>query len=224
MPDELLDRLRKFRTEYFPAHRQEFTSLIQNGQTPKTLFLGCSDSRIVPYLLTGTGPGDLFILRNVGAIVPPYDGSYGIHGTAAGIEFAVMQLNVSRIVVCGHSHCGAVRSAYEGVPEEAINLSAWLELIDEALLPVCQTPEALRRVEQRSVILQIERLMEYPMVRSQVENKELTLHGWYYVIEEGEVQVFDVTEGKFIPAHHADSCGTGPYADDHFDGDPKHVE
>lgn len=224
MPDELLERLRKFRTEYFPAHRQEFTSLIQNGQTPKTLFLGCSDSRIVPYLLTGTGPGDLFILRNVGAIVPPYDGSYGIHGTAAGIEFAVMQLKVGRIVVCGHSHCGAVRSAYEGVPKEAINLNAWLELIDEALLPVCQTPEALRRVEQRSVILQLERLMEYPMVRSQVENKQLTLHGWYYVIEEGEVQVFDVTEGKFIPTHYADNCGTGPYADDHFDGDPKHVE
>lgn len=108
MPDELLDRLRKFRTEYFPAHRQEFTSLIQNGQTPKTLFLGCSDSRIVPYLLTGTGPGDLFILRNVGAIVPPYDGSYGIHGTAAGIEFAVCNLMLVEllyvdIVIVGQS-------------------------------------------------------------------------------------------------------------------------
>jgi carbonic anhydrase len=156
--------------------------------------------------------------------VPPYDGSYGIHGTAAGIEFAVMQLKVSRIVVCGHSHCGAVRSAYEGVPDEAINLRAWLELIDEALLPVCQTPEALRRVEQRSVVLQLERLMDYPMVRSRVEKKELTLHGWYYVIEEGEVQVFDVAEGKFIPAHYANNCGTGPYADDHFDGDQKHVK
>ena len=224
MPDELLERLRRFRTDYFPAHRQEFTTLIENGQTPKTLFLGCSDSRIVPYLLTGTGPGDLFIVRNVGAIVPPYDGSYGIHGTAAGIEFGVMQLKVSRIVVCGHSHCGAVRSAYEGVPDEAINLRAWLELIDEALLPVCQTPEALRRVEQRSVVLQLERLMDYPMVRSRVEKKELTLHGWYYVIEEGEVQVCDVAEGKFIPAHYANNCGTGPYADDHFDGDQKHVK
>jgi carbonic anhydrase len=160
----------------------------------------------------------------VGAIVPPYDGSYGIHGTAAGIEFAVIQLKVSRIIVCGHSHCGAVKSAYEGVPAEAINLSAWLGLIDEALLPVCQTPEALRRVEQRSIVLQLERLMDYPMVCSQVENKELTLHGWYYVIEEGEVQVFDVTQGKFIPAHYADNCGTGPYVDDHFDGDPKYVE
>ena len=224
MPDELLERLRKFRTEYFPAHRQEFTSLIEQGQSPKTLFLGCSDSRIVPYLLTGTGPGDLFILRNVGAIVPPYDGSYGIHGTAAGIEFAVMQLKVSRIVVCGHSHCGAVRSAYEGVPKEAINLNAWLDLIKEALLPVRQTPEALRRVEQRSVILQLERLMDYPMVRERVEKKELTLHGWYYVIEEGEVQVFDVTAGKFIPASYADNCGTGPYLDDHFDGDKNHAK
>jgi carbonic anhydrase len=211
MPDELLERLRKFRTEYFPAHRQEFTSLIQNGQTPKTLFLGCSDSRIVPYLLTGTGPGDLFILRNVGAIVPPYDGSYGIHGTAAGIEFAVLQLKVDRIVVCGHSHCGAVKSAYEGVPDNAINLKAWLSLIDEALLPVCQTSEALRRVEQRSIVLQLERLMDYPMVRAAVEQKNLTLHGWYYVIEDGEVHVFDVAKGQFISSHIADSCGTGPY-------------
>jgi carbonic anhydrase len=89
---------------------------------------------------------------------------------------------------------------------------------------VRQTPEALRRVEQRSVVLQLERLMDYPMVRSQVEKKELTLHGWYYVIEEGEVQVFDVVEGKFIPAHYADNCGTGPYADDHFNGDQKNVK
>jgi len=211
MPDELLERLRKFQTEYFPAHREEFQVLINKGQQPKTLFLGCSDSRIVPYLLTGTGPGDLFILRNVGAIVPPYDGSYGIHGTAAGIEFAVLQLKVDRIVVCGHSHCGAVKSAYEGVPDNAINLKAWLSLIDEALLPVCQTSEALRRVEQRSIILQLERLMDYPMVRTAVEQKRLTLHGWYYVIEEGEVQVFDVEKGQFISSHVADSCGTGPY-------------
>lgn len=211
MPDELLDRLRKFQTDYFPAHRDEFQALINKGQQPKTLFLGCSDSRIVPYLLTGTGPGDLFILRNVGAIVPPYDGSYGIHGTAAGIEFAVLQLKVDRIVVCGHSYCGAVKSAYEGVPDNAINLKAWLSLIDEALLPVCQTSEALRRVEQRSIVLQLERLMDYPMVRAAVEQKNLTLHGWYYVIEDGEVHVFDVAKGQFISSHIADSCGTGPY-------------
>jgi carbonic anhydrase len=204
MPDELLDRLKRFKLEYFPAHEQEFTELIEKGQHPKTLFLGCSDSRIVPYLLTGTGPGELFIVRNVGAIVPPYDGSYGIHGTAAGIEFAVMQLKVSRIVVCGHSHCGAIRSAYEGVPDNAINLKAWLGLLDDALLPVCQTPEALRRVEQRAVVLQLERLMDYPMVRESVEKGQLTLHGWHYVIEDGDVHVFDVTAGKFIPAHRVE--------------------
>jgi hypothetical protein len=129
------------------------------------LFIGCSDSRLVPYLLTGTGPGELFIVRNVGAFVPPYDGSAGYHGTSAAIEFAVLNLQVSRIVVCGHSHCGAIRAAYEGVGDDAPNLKAWLGLAREALLPVQAGPEALRRTEQRAVVLQLERLMDYPMVR-----------------------------------------------------------
>ena len=98
------------------------------GQHPKTLFIGCSDSRLVPYLLTGAGPGELFIVRNVGAFVPPYDGSHGLHGTMAAIEFAVLSLKVERIIVCGHSHCGAIRVAYEGAPEEAVALKAWLKL------------------------------------------------------------------------------------------------
>jgi carbonic anhydrase len=83
------------------------------------LFIGCSDSRIVPYLLTGAGPGELFLVRNVGAFVPPYDQSHGFHGTAAAIEFAVLSLEVKRIVVCGHSHCGAIRALYGEVPEAA---------------------------------------------------------------------------------------------------------
>ena len=122
-----------------------------------------------------------------------------------------MQLKVSRIVVCGHSHCGAVRSAYEGVPKEAINLTAWLDLIKEALLPVRQTPEALRRVEQRSIVLQLERLMDYPMVRREVEAGRLTLHGWHYVMEDGELHVFDAQQAGFVPASTASNSGTGPY-------------
>ena len=104
-PDELLGRLRKFHSDYFPRHQQRFQDLVAQGQHPKTLFVGCSDSRLVPYLLTGAGPGELFIVRNVGAFIPPYDGSHGLHGTMAAIEFAVLNLHVERIVVCGHSHC-----------------------------------------------------------------------------------------------------------------------
>lgn len=213
MPDELLERLRRFHDHTFPGIQEQFQDLVEQGQHPTILFIGCSDSRLVPYLLTGTGPGDLFLVRNVGAFVPPYDGSTGYHGTSAAIEFAVLNLQVSHIVVCGHSHCGGIRALYDGVPAQAINLSAWLELGREATLPVQVTPEALRRTEQRAVILQLERLMGYPMVRERVEKGLLALHGWHYVIEEGEVHVFDVKSGKFLPASAATHSDTGPYQD-----------
>lgn len=211
MPDDLLERLRRFHDHTFPGAQDRFQDLVAQGQHPHTLFIGCSDSRLVPYLLTGTGPGDLFMVRNVGAFVPPHDGSAGYHGTAAAIEFAVLQLQVSRIIVCGHSHCGAVRALYFGGPDGALNLTRWLELGREAVLPVQPGPEALRRTEQRAVVLQLERLMGYPMVRAAVEADRLTLHGWHYVIEEGEVHVFDVASGGFLPASAAPHSGTGPY-------------
>lgn len=209
--DELLLRLRRFHSDYFPRHQQRFQDLVAQGQHPKTLFIGCSDSRLVPYLLTGAGPGELFVVRNVGAFIPPYDGSHGLHGTMAAIEFAVLSLEVERIVVCGHSHCGAIRASYEGVPDEAIALKAWLKLGSEALLPVRSSPEAFRRTEQRAVVLQLERLMGYPMVKRKVEAGSLTLHGWHYVIEDGEIHVFDAQQGEFLPASEANNPGTGPY-------------
>jgi carbonic anhydrase len=214
MPDQLLERLRRFHDDAFPQYREQFRELVDGGQHPSTLFIGCSDSRLVPYLLTGAGPGELFMVRNVGALVPPCDGTCdgGLHGTAAAIEFAVLQLKVRHIVVCGHSHCGAMRALYDDVPAEARNLRAWLDLAREATLPVRATSEALRRTEQRSVVLQLERLMDYPMVRSRVECGELALHGWHYVIEDGEVHVFDVDAGGFVPASLAHSSGSGPYA------------
>ncbi|ABM40692.1 MULTISPECIES: carbonic anhydrase [Diaphorobacter] len=213
MPDdELLQRLRRFHLDAFPQYREQFQTLVDEGQHPTTLFIGCSDSRLLPYLLTGAGPGELFLVRNVGAFVPPYDGSYGHHGTAAAIEFAVLELHVSRIVVCGHSHCGAIKALYGEVSPEARNLQRWLDLGREAALPVQPGPEALRRTEQRAVVLQLERLMEYPMVRRRVEDGSIALHGWHYVIEEGEVHVFDVATGGFVAASKAKSSGTGPYA------------
>jgi carbonic anhydrase len=209
--DDLLLRLRRFHSDYFPLHQQRFEDLVSQGQHPKTLFIGCSDSRLVPHLLTGSGPGELFIVRNVGAFVPPYGGSHGLHGTTAAIEYAVLTLEVERIIVCGHSHCGAIKAAYEGVPDEAVNLQAWLKLAAEAILPVQACPEAMLRSEQRAVVLQLERLMDYPMVRRAVERGQLTLQGWHYVIEQGEIHVFDAQQGGFVPASLASHTGTGPY-------------
>ena len=211
MADELLQRLRRFHDDYFPTVQDQFQSLARDGQHPGILFIGCSDSRLLPYLLTGTGPGEVFMVRNVGAFVPPHDGSTGFHGTAAAIEFAVLRLGVSRIIVCGHSHCGGIRALYEEPTPQASNLQAWLELGREAALPVQVTPEALRRTEQRSIVLQLERLMGYPMVQQRVEAGRLTLHGWHYVIEDGEVHVFDVRSGSFTPASVSEHSGTGPF-------------
>jgi carbonic anhydrase len=221
--DDLLGRLSRFERQFFPRYEQTYRQLVADGQHPKTLFIGCSDSRIVPYALMDCGPGELFIARNVGNLIPPWDTSppgrpkdefspgeptrsaegaasiAGFHGTAAAIEFAVLQLQVQNIVVCGHSHCGAVRALYEPPPEEATHLNAWLELARAAVLPVQASPEALRRVEQRSIVLQLERLMTYPMVQQRVQAGELFLHAWYYVIEEGQVLVLDAGRGAFVP-------------------------
>ena len=214
---ELLVKLRSFKSDYFPLHQQRFQDLVAQGQHPKTLFIGCSDSRLVPYTLTGTGPGELFLVRNVGAFVPPYDGSQGYHGTAAAIEFAVLNLEISRIIVCGHSHCGAIKALYEEVPAEAHNLQRWLDLGRDAVLPVQPCPEALRRTEQRAVVLQLGRLMEFPMVRTRVLAGKISLHGWHYVIEDGEVNVFDVATGHFVAAsarhHSSDGPCAAPYVE-----------
>ena len=118
---------------------------------------------------------------------------------------------VQRIVVCGHSHCGAIRALYGKVPAEAQNLACWRALGREAALPVAEPgPELLRRTEQRALVLQLERLMDCPMLREPVEAGRLSLHGWHDVIEDGEVHVFDVQRGSFVPAALADNAGTGP--------------
>ena len=197
--DELLARLSRFEKQFFPRYEKSYRRLVEEGQHPKTLFIGCSDSRIVPYALMDCGPGDLFIARNVGNLVPPWDMSAGFHGTAAAIEFAVLQLKVQNIIVCGHSHCGAIRGLYDEPPPEATHLRAWLELARGATLQEAASPEALRRVEQRSIVIQLERLMSYPMVARRVQAGELFLHGWYYVIEDGQVRVLDAESGRFEP-------------------------
>ena len=197
MPDLIISRLRRFHTRYFPRLRRQFQDLVDRGQHPLVLFIGCSDSRVVPHLLMDSGPGELFVVRNVGSLVPPFDASHGYHGTAAAIELAVLSLGVREIIVCGHSHCGAIRALYTGPPAEARHMTKWLELAQDAVLPVMLSEEALRRTEQRSVVLQLERLMDYPMVRRRVEAGDLYLRGWHYLIEEGQVLVLNVESGRF---------------------------
>lgn len=205
MPESLIRGLERFRHETFPRYEEHYRDLVARGQRPSTLFIGCSDSRVVPDLLLDAAPGDLFVARNVGAFVPPFEPEAGHNETAAAVEYAVQVLGVSDIVVCAHTHCGAIRGLYAPPEAPAPNLIRWLELSVEARLEGAGegeslAEETLRRTERRSVALQLGRLAEYPMVRERTGDGRLALHGWHYVIEEGRVDVFDVEHGAFRPA------------------------
>lgn len=200
MPGRLIEGLRRFRAEHFPQYREHYERLVAEGQSPSTLFIGCSDSRVVPDLLTDSLPGDLFVLRNVGNLIPPYEEDSSFHGVSAGIEYATEVLGVSDIVVCGHTHCGAIRSLYDPPPQTTPHVSHWLELARAAALDEPLSEAVLRRTEQRSTALQLTRLLTFPMVVERVERGQLSLHGWHYVIEEGRVDILDVERGTFTPA------------------------
>lgn len=198
MTQELLQGLTRFRTEYFPKHREQFHRLVTEGQKPPTLFIGCADSRVVPDLLTDAPPGGLFVVRNVGNIVPPADSEGGPHGVSAAIEYAVDILQVEEIIVCGHSHCGAIQALYEPPSSASKNLLDWLELAGSARIEGEEVDSSLlRRTERRSILLQLDRLLALPNVRRRVEGGEMSLQGWHYMIEEGEVLIFDPESGRF---------------------------
>jgi carbonic anhydrase len=199
MPKQLIEGLRRFRKEHFPRYRDHYVRLVEEGQRPSTLFIGCSDSRVVPELLTDSLPGELFILRNVGNLVPPFELSGGFHGVAAGIEFATTVLEVTDIVVCGHSHCAAIRSLYEPLEPATPHVRKWLELAQPAHLPGHFDETLLRKTEKRSIALQLENLLTFPMVRARSESGALGLHGWHYILEEGRIDVLDINSGEFVP-------------------------
>jgi carbonic anhydrase len=211
MPRALIDRLQRFRAQHYRQHEADYRTLAEKGQQPSLLFIGCSDSRVMPHMLLDSAPGEVFMVRNAGNLIPPYEGAGGYHGTCATIEFAVLVLGVRDIVVCGHSHCGAIRALYREPPAGAVHLAKWLDLARAAVLPVTESDEALRRVEQRSVVLQIEHLLTYPMVRERHERGELALHGWHYLIEEGEVSALDLARGSFHPVPTAEAAFRTPF-------------
>lgn len=197
MPEKLIEGLRRFRRDVFPRYRDHYQTLVDAGQKPATLFIGCADSRVIPELFTGAGPGELFHVRNMGAFVPPFEDDRGFHGTSAALEFAVSVLEVTDIVVCGHTHCGAIRALYEPTPGTP-HIERWLELATDARLDGPLDDALLRRTEQRSIALQLERLLTYPELRTRVEDGRVSLHGWHYIIEEGTIDILDVARGAFV--------------------------
>ncbi|MEV4785000.1 carbonic anhydrase [Streptomyces tuirus] len=193
----LLDRARTFRT------RVDFDSAayrkLAEGQYPEVLFITCSDSRVIPAMITGAQPGEIFELRNAGNIVPSY-GWPGACGEAATIEYALEVLGVQDIVVCGHSHCGAMGALKSGDDLSSMpGVDAWLRLARPELASVLETaPDdpSLPEVAQGNVVNQLAALRSYPVVRQRLDSGRLRLHGWYYEVDTGFVHELG-DEGDF---------------------------
>lgn len=200
---KLVEGLHQFQEHVFSSKRQLFERLVE-GQHPVALFITCSDSRIDPNLLTQTAPGELFILRNAGNIVPPYGAVMG--GEAATIEYAVSVLNVRDIVVCGHSHCGAMCGLLD--PDSIAELpavKAWLDhaeathrIIKENYQHIVDPQARLTATVEENVLVQLENLRTHPSVAAALSRRELTLHGWVYKFETGQVFSYDPAAGQFV--------------------------
>ena len=199
----LFDGIIEFQEAEFEAHKALFEDLGRQ-QRPHSLFIGCSDSRVVPNLFTQTGPGELFMVRNIANLVPPYRQTEEYVATTSAIEYAVVVLEVENIIVCGHSNCGGCQALYHPPAKAALtpHVTKWLELAAPVKEKVAslnpKTPQEREWLtEQLNVVLQLKHLMTYPFVKEKVEAGTLTLMGWYYLIETGEIYNYEADRKRF---------------------------
>ncbi len=210
---KLIEGVHRFRSGEFGGYSELFQKLSSEGQSPHTLFITCSDSRIIAELITHSKPGDLFVVKNIGNIVPPSSATGSTNSTAAAIEFAMSALDVSDVVVCGHSQCGAMNAlvgpkSAETKPEpDTPHLRTWLqiaapvqEVIQRDYKHLLDNPEALMNAAaEENVLFALENLRSYPGVQRRLEEETLHLHAWFFKIATAELFAFDPGQKQFLP-------------------------
>jgi carbonic anhydrase len=207
-PEQLIEGYRNFRESRFPTEYSRFRLLAKAGQRPKVMLIGCCDSRSAPEVIFDAAPGEIFVLRNVANLVPPYHPDQDHHGTSAALEFAILALKVQHIVVMGHEKCGGVKAALDIVTGEAEPLSHgdfignWISMLastaaavrdDTAVAADCKYTE----LEHRAILLSLKNLLTFPWIKSAVEAGELKLHGAWFDIANGELHVLN-SKGQFV--------------------------
>jgi carbonic anhydrase len=202
---KLISGYKSFRENYFGAGKQLYRDLVRDGQSPETLVIACSDSRADPAILTNSSPGDIFVVRNVAAIVPPYKTDSNHHGTSAAIEFAVRTLKVKHIIVMGHSLCGGIHALQN---KEALRgkyefLQQWIEIGSSALETVekelgdASADIKRRAVEQAVVLVSLDNLLTFPWIKEAVDAGDIQLHGWYFDLNTGALLDYKHATGAF---------------------------
>ncbi len=200
--DDFVGRMSRFRGQALPEQQALYARLATKGQSPKALMISCADSRVVPELITQAAPGELFVCRNAGNIVPPFSQANG--GVSSTVEYAVAALGVRDIIVCGHSDCGAMKGLFNKPALEAMpNVAAWLRHSQAALgvvsnaYPDLDDNARVRAVAMENVVAQINHLRTHPSVAASLAKGELTLHGWFFEIETQSVLALDGETGMF---------------------------
>lgn len=201
----LVEGFQRFREQHFERNDSLYQQLVKEGQTPKTLVVACCDSRVDPALVLDCEPGDLFVIRNVANLVPPSESRAGHHGTTAAIEYAIRILKVEHIIVLGHAHCGGINTLVKtgGVANPDSYMADWMCLAESARasvmadMPDASQEEQMRACEQRAILVSLQNLMTFSWVQDRVSTGELTLHGWYFDIEHGQLLRFNTDTQQF---------------------------
>ena len=206
-PEPLADRFRRFKHRHFAPNADHYEELATYGQSPDTMLISCSDSRVDPETIFSAMPGELFVVRNVANLVPPFETGGRYHGVSTAIEFAVLNLRVKHIVVMGHSGCGGVRAALDqsaAIQTESQFISRWMSMLDEARLTVIarqelqSQQEKLTALEMEGVKLSIKNLRTFPFIRDLEDKGKLNLHGAYFDIKSGTLSVLNHSRGQFF--------------------------
>jgi carbonic anhydrase len=201
---KLIQGIVDFRVNLTPESRDLFAKLAL-GQKPDALFIACSDSRVVPNLFASTNPGDLFVLRNIGNLVPPSYASTDENCALAAIEYSIYSLNISDIIICGHSECGAMQALIHKPDQQCCpHFASWLKYGEEALNKVRKgitlnpTLSEHNQISQVNVLQQIEHVKSYPFVRERLEKGQLRMHGWWFDIAQADVYCYEQSENQFV--------------------------
>ena len=205
---DLIEGYRRFRTDEWFAEHQRWTQLAE-GQSPKVMVIACSDSRVEPSIIFDARPGEMFVVRNVAALAPPYETTPGRHGVSAALEFAVTQLEVEEIIVMGHGSCGGCAAALSGQFDDAPSgegkfIADWVRLLDEARDEVLEhhpevDAEAFVEMELRAVQVSLANLRTFPWIAERERDGRLALHGCHFAIADGKLYLLDEAENTFRP-------------------------
>lgn len=203
--NEVIGRVFKFEKHVFARHADLYNRLATNGQNPKALMISCADSRIVPELILQAEPGDLFVTRNAGNIVPPFAQMNG--GVSSAVEYAVLALGVTDIIVCGHSGCGAMEALLKpGALDEMPNVAAWLRhshaaqgVVKNCYPDLTEHRDRLRALTLENIVCQLAHLRTHPSVAAAIARGQIALHGWYVDIHSGAILALDERKGHFTP-------------------------